>query len=275
MNQPAADIQPSDIQRIEGMFNKTIWVIGLVWAATFGGGMYVTSSVLTQVRESGDKAEERIEAVAAAAESSIKEASSDAANTAAKQIAEKVDVERLVDDLKSERIPKIETQLAESVQQIKDRVSKSITDTDSRLRDQENTVKKLSVLLQSVVQIQELARDIKVELRDIGVEPFYPDVGQPAQMTATVRAPYLDDSAILPIKVEFKAFGITKEVEDKILGSNELALSVPIIIPSMSEMDDQPLGEGKYAFTVTVRSGDGQLILDKDSELVNVRNATK
>jgi hypothetical protein len=196
----------SDLDRVEKLFNKALWVVGVLGTIAIGSGAAVVFSFNNQLSDTIKRAEERTAEISAGAQTRISEISQ-AAEARIREQAASVGAnleERLMSDIDREglvanaeeavrrdMLAQISRESGEIMQRLQEReavvldeVSMLKSDAQTRLgqiqqsvADYSNSVDEARAGLKQLVDLQEIASDMVVEIRDIKV-PFQGIMGE-------------------------------------------------------------------------------------------------
>nr|WP_321460045.1 hypothetical protein [uncultured Vibrio sp.] len=264
--------EKTDIHRIERMFTKATWLIGVVWTVTLGAGAFSFITSFSYLDSLVTNAETRVGTVSDSASEKINDAADKVVKDLLVNVSKQIDIVKLSEEVKNEKIPAIEKELSTTVSDIKAQLKSELDEIEENIRITQTKVDEYKSVLNELVEIQSLAEDMRVTINKVTLEPSVPRVGQPAQLIGQIYVPTTNKNQVVSGKIIFKAFGYTHETDFTLVGNNSLDISVPIVIPTTVPKSDVKIGEGSYAVEMKVVSNNKQLVLAQNSSLERVYN---
>ncbi|MEI8593726.1 hypothetical protein [Photobacterium sp. Hal280] len=259
--------EKGDMERIDSMFNKSVWLIGIIWTITLGGGAFAFSTSFSYLDNLITNSESKIEKITKNATEKIDAAVLDTSQKITEDLAKKIDVVQIAEDLKTQRIPAIEAELTKTIENFKLSINNDLKIVKDDVNQTRTDVQIYKQLLSDLIEVKEVSEALEVNVYGLDIEPNLPRVGNPAQILARINAPKLSKNQSLKtlITVDFLGYEYKK---DLILTSGEFAdLSFPIVVNKTIKDSAVEVGRGKYAVSLKVTDMSGTVILVKDSGL--------
>lgn len=257
---------PTDIERIERMFNKAVWLIGVIWTLTIGTGAFAFFTSFSYLNRLVKNAEEKLDKISKQSENKIELAT----KNVVKEISTRIDINKLVEEIKHEKIPAIEKELNKTVDKLKERIDNRLLQISNKSALIETKLNYYQSQLDKLIKIQQIANKVRINIYGLALEPTLPRIGHPAQIVASISAPRLEENQILSARLIVNAFGVKHEKDITIFSSNDLDISIPIIIPEKDMKTGINLGEGKYAISLSIVSKDNKILFAQKTTLVQV-----
>jgi hypothetical protein len=276
-----------DIQRIERMFSRVIWLVGLLWGTgligilgTFFVGYKlfydVADSLERKVTTISSAAESRITEISRSAENRIQEASLRAIDELTNKIMSKIDVDEMVTRIEKQHVGLIQERMNAKILIIEDSVNSRTNIIKEDLETYKNKIDSIADRYRLVLQSQQALEKMQIQIDSLDATPYTLERGKPAQLQIKLSTLGLEKSSRLQLRIEFNLMENPWTHEAEISGSDSpyfsggFEFTQPITIPSQGKNASE-LGPGEYSLIAQVFSQDRQIFFAQKSRKLTIR----
>jgi hypothetical protein len=277
----------SDLDRVEKLFNKALWAVGVLGAIAIGSGAAVVFSFNSQLSDTTSRAEGRTAEISREAQTRISEIS-ETAEARIKEQAARVGTnleERLMSDIDREglianaeesvrrdmlesgevmkRLQEREAMVLDEIKTMKSDAQMQLGQVQQSVAAYSDSVDEARAALEQLISLQDVTSQMEVEIRDIKA-PFQAIIGRRAVVTAEYIVSDVERKAKITFDVKFVCFGQSWTVQDTVLipmknYSDTTLVSKSFIVPERDEETGTGFGAGDYAIKVEIWFGETML----------------
>ncbi|QYJ74680.1 hypothetical protein [Shewanella sp. FJAT-52076] len=262
--------EKTEMERIDSMFNKSVWLIGIIWTITLGGGAFAFSTSFSYLDNLIANSEKKIEKISQGATEKIDAAVLETSKKITDELAQKIDVVRISNDIKNNRIPEIEADLDKTIKDLKNAIDTELGLVRDDISQTRNDVEKYSKLLSDLIKVQEVAETLEVQAYGIYIEPDLPQTGKPAQITTRIYAPKLEKNQTIKVVASMEFLGFEHKQTLLLIAGEFTDISFPMVLPKNINGSDILVGQGKYTGTLKITDASGSLLLAQKTGLLEI-----
>ena len=254
----------SDLDRVEKLFNKALWAVGVLGTIAIGSGAAVVFSFNTQLSDTISRAEERIADISQGAEARIREQAEKVSATLEFKLMENIKLKPLVSNAENAVREDMLRRLGDQNGDLMKEVNTTRSSTQAALAQIQDTVETYSTSVEEIqarltqlIDLQAMADSMTVEIGAIGA-PFSIAIGQPSVINVEYKVDGVETKAQVKFEVRVVGLGQTWAREDQVLVPTDYdgsKVSVPITVPQNDETTGINLVPGEHAIKAEVWLG--------------------
>lgn len=253
----------NDLDRIEKMFNRTIWLVGILITVFISGSVISFVTIYNSVSNTAKDAK-----------LSIEKNVDDMSKKITENMSEKIDLNKIIKEIKESEIENITKKLTGELEKSKNEIDKKSSYLASQYDILSNKVKDINNIINSFYNVQNIVKESEVKILTIESSKYSPKITEPFNVNMTIQAPNLKDSNVLKIYIETIMQNIQYSQEAIIKGGNLLNISIPVSPrPVVKNGDDEiKQGQGKYSVEVRVYTPDKKVLLEQSSAFISLND---
>ncbi len=254
----------TDIDRIERMFTKASWLIGIVWTLGIGTGAFVFYTAYSTLFDVTEKVTVKVETIKNEAVKDIKDIKDKVEENLITRIDKKIDKKKIQEKVINKLSTKIENDLDQRIKETTKNIYASIDNLVDKLNKQHEDLKTYNTILSKVLVTQEIKQNL-VSYLDVysSKDTYFLRELTSGIIGIDLKFPNLSNKKYFKGKLSLKLFGQSYEEKIKVLGNKNFKTSIHFRIPDM--VGNIPISKGTYNYMVELTSNEGKTILNQES----------
>ncbi|MBY7873918.1 hypothetical protein KW452_01930 [Vibrio fluvialis] len=262
--------EKTDMQRIDSMFNKSVWLIGIIWTITLGGGAFAFSASFSYLDNLIVNSEKKIEKISQSATEKIDAAVLETSKKITNELAMKIDVVRISNEIKDNRIPALEAELEQTISQLKSGIDTELGQVKRDITKTKTDIQEYTKLLSDLIEVHEVSEALEVQTFGVYIEPNIPETGKPAQITSRISAPKLAKNQTLKVVASMEFLGYEHKQPLLLTAGDYIDIAFPIVIYQTINNSDVKVGRGKYSATLKITDTSEKVLLAQKTALLEL-----
>ena len=261
---PKQKASSSELDRVEKMFDKTIWLIGILTTVFIAGSVIVFLTLNQNVTTTANDAK-----------ASIKKTLEEATNSVVDKLSAQIDLKAITNQIIESSIPKVRNELETQLQIEKYKMTSEVADLSGKYLELKQQADGLKKTLDQLLVVQSISKQSEITIYGIVSSTTLPKLGLPIVVNFSLSAPNLDKSNLLEVQpiILFNGYQITL---DRILikGTNIIEVSVPLGKDTRTDKGiiQLPSIPGKYSIELRIFTTDRKLLLEQETSSIEYFN---